>query len=178
VNGFIQSESGLLWNWQSVGRSVGLSVSQSVSQPVSQSVSQSDSQSLSPSVSQSISPSISQSVSQPASQPASSSVSQSASHPVSQSVNQSISQSVHLSILPLWDSWPDFGCSQESCGFVCRGASSLTGGGVCHVTSQSLCLYWWYICTFSTCEHEFKGTYLPLQCCYGHQPSNHYDTPY
>jgi hypothetical protein len=40
-----------------------------------------------------------------------------------QLVSQSVSQSVSLGIEPLWDIWQDFGCSQDSCGFVCYGAS-------------------------------------------------------
>jgi hypothetical protein len=50
-----------------------------------------------------------------------------------------VSQSVHVGVEPLWDSWPEFGCSQDSCNFVYRGASSLTGGRVCLVTGHSLC---------------------------------------
>jgi len=69
----------------------------------------------------------------------------SVSQSVSQSISQSVSQSLHLGIELLWDSWPDFGCSQDSCGDVRHAASSLTGGWVCHITGHSLCLYWQYI---------------------------------
>jgi hypothetical protein len=57
---------------------------------------------------------------------------------------RSVGQSV-LDIEPLWDSWPDFGCSQDSCDFVCRGASSLTGGRVCHVTGHRPFLCWHFV---------------------------------
>jgi len=46
-------------------------------------------------------------------------------------------QSVYLSVEPLWDSWPDFGCSQDSCSFVCHGVSSLKRGWVCHIIGHS-----------------------------------------
>jgi len=47
---------------------------------------------------------------------------------VSQSVSPSVRPSVRLCIEPLWDSWPDTDCSQDSCCFVCSGASSLMRG--------------------------------------------------
>jgi hypothetical protein len=54
---------------------------------------------------------------------------------------------------PFWDSWPDFGCGQDSCFFVCRGAFSLSRGRVNHVTGhnpylrQAIYIYM-YILTF------------------------------
>jgi hypothetical protein len=54
-------------------------------------------------------------------------------------------QSVSFGIEPLWDSRPDFGCSQDSGGFVCRGTFSLMKGWVCLVTGRSPCLWWQYI---------------------------------
>jgi hypothetical protein len=50
-------------------------------------------------------------------------------------------QSVSLGIEPLRDSWPDFGCNQDSCSFVCHGASSLSRWRLCHVTGHSLAIY-------------------------------------
>jgi len=32
--------------------------------------------------------------------------------------SQSVRPSVQIGVEPLWDSWTDFGCSQDSCGFV------------------------------------------------------------
>jgi len=45
-----------------------------------------------------------------------------------QSVSQSVNQCISLGVEPLQDSWPHFGCSRESWGFVCSGASSLSRG--------------------------------------------------
>jgi len=38
---------------------------------------------------------------------------------------RSVGQSFGLGVESLCDSWPDFGCIQGICGFVCHGASSL-----------------------------------------------------
>jgi len=43
-----------------------------------------------------------------------------------------VSRSVRLGVEPFRDSW-HFGFSRDSCGFVCRGASSLSRGWVCLV---------------------------------------------
>jgi hypothetical protein len=60
---------------------------------------------------------------------------------VGRSVSHSVRPSVLFDIEPFWDSWPDFGCSQDSYVFVCHGASCLTRGWVCLVTGpQSLSL--------------------------------------
>jgi len=98
------------------------------------------------SVRQSFTHSINQSVSQSISQ-SSQSLNQSISHPLSRSDNQSVSQpvqsvsqSVRLGFEPLRDSWPDFGCSECSCDFICGGAYSLSRRRVCHVTGHSPCL--------------------------------------
>jgi hypothetical protein len=54
-------------------------------------------------------------------------------------------QSIVAGVKPLWDSWPDFGCSQENCCYLYHRAFSLTTGRVCHVTGHSSCLYWQYM---------------------------------
>jgi len=45
-----------------------------------------------------------------------------------------VSQSFSHSVLAL----ADIGCSQDSCGIICHGATSLTGYGVCLVKGRSL----------------------------------------
>jgi hypothetical protein len=65
---------------------------------------------------------------------------------VSQSVSQSVCLSVCLSALasnPLRDSWPNFGCSKDSCGFVYHETSSVCREGVCHspCLCQAICTY-------------------------------------
>jgi hypothetical protein len=52
---------------------------------------------------------------------------------------RSVSQSV-LASSPVCGSWPNFACSQGSCNSVCRGASSLSRGRVCHVAGHGHCL--------------------------------------
>jgi hypothetical protein len=59
---------------------------------------------------------------------------------VGRSVGRSVSQSVSLGVEHPWDSWQDFGCSQDSCDFVCHGTSSLTRRLVCLVTCHSFCV--------------------------------------
>jgi hypothetical protein len=90
------------------------------------------------------------------------SVGQSVSQSVSQ-VSQSLSQSVHLGVEPLWDSLPDFGCSQDNCGFIFSwgilpdertGLSSNTSQFLI-VGSTSLCamsLFYW--------SHTKGGAYI------------------
>jgi len=52
---------------------------------------------------------------------------------------QSVSQSVNLGFKPLTGTYGHILACKEYFSIVCRGASSLTGGGVCHVTGlQSL----------------------------------------
>jgi len=57
---------------------------------------------------------------------------------------------VLLAIEPFQDSWPNFGCSQNSCCFTCHGASSLSRWRMCqYKKSQSLSVSSYiYICTF------------------------------
>jgi hypothetical protein len=66
---------------------------------------------------------------------------------VSQSVCLSVCPSVRLGVEPFRDSWTGFGC-QDSCGFVCRGASSLSRGRVCIVIGHSSCVSNMYIYIF------------------------------
>jgi hypothetical protein len=79
-------------------------------------------------------------------------VSQSVSQPANQSSRQSFRQSVSQPVLGieiLRDSRSNFGCNQDSCDFVCRGAFSLSRGRVCYVVGYSPCLCSnIYTCTF------------------------------
>jgi hypothetical protein len=54
-------------------------------------------------------------------------------------LQHAVSQLVRLGVQPP-QGLSDFGCSQDSCGFIYDGASSLSRGRVCHITGHSPCL--------------------------------------
>jgi hypothetical protein len=69
-----------------------------------------------------------------------------------------VGQSVSASS-PLRESWPNFGCSQHSCSFLCHEAPCLSRGLTCLVTGHSPCLCQ-AIYTYEGLSKSFRTVHL------------------